>query len=69
MISSGVGGYATLPAACYIPSVDITNSLMYHLQVTAVNKHTSLSARIHLELNSEIGSCQLTDFCGIVAVI
>lgn len=68
-ISLGLGGYTTVPAACYMPSVHITNSLICLLQVTAVNKHKSLAARAHLELNSGIGSCQRTDFCGSIAVI
>lgn len=41
----------------------------YLLQVTTVNKHKSLAARIHSKLNSGIESSQLTDFCGIMTVI
>lgn len=52
-----------------MPSVHITNSLISLFQATAVNKHKSLAARAHLELNSGIGSCQLTNCCGSIAVI
>lgn len=68
-ISLGLGGYTALPVVCSMPSVRITNSLICLFKATAVNKHKSLAARAHLELNSGIESCQLTDFCGSIAVI